>query len=1628
MRLIKKCSSVSGTPTDSTPTSHNFSLVSLPSSPPPAAPQHQQPSASTSSASAPSTSRPPSLPSSPEQLPSEEKKERDKSGENRYPPSSFFPGHGWGFGRMRSFKGKKRATKREDGTMSEGEGGDLDVGRERLGLAGPQVQDPPGPSRPVVASPPPTAPPAPASAPAPPPRVTPPRPLPTRPKPTQTVPVPPVANPSPRRPLPHPPLSPSTGARFEGRSRKSGATGKARSQGDLRITTTPGVPSGLAVHTPASNTAPVAVGFPAPPLGLGDTLVPLRLPFASTPSASSALSTASGESSFSLIPTPRADDGQPHSRSIRNEPGAPKKLTKRRPVSMVGEGYGYDLVESPVDLADSASGAGLGERVEMARAMAMERAERHARGHNHGHSHARSASTGSSATRLADGTFFVLVNSSRGAPSAPPSQPQPPLQISTSSHLLPPSQGASAPLPLPHPPHHHNNRHSAQDQPADMLWSLNRNPSTSTTTGSTSSAAGPSTDESALVSTPAEYPAPAGLAAGSPPPLENLWAGAGRMEEGRKVVSRASTASFREGDDGSVVGVIQGIGALGLKDPAVGAVGDGAGREQERERGREQEQEQERSKEGSTKSGPKHSPTESTVHGSPSTGRTHRKREGSPTLSAERSVKTITPMASLGDGQAWGMTKVGELGATGAGGVEGNERVSSDVEDIIEAYASSPGSAGPSSHANPRPRAPTSSSARPPLNRLRSTSLASTSLGTNSVYSVGEVGTATVGVMMTALAVNLDVGGGIGAGVAGEDEREAEGATSSAEGVFDPLVQTSADLRAAFDIERDPAWQAARQSAEDSAAAATAQRARQRQRQYVPRAPPIPPHLSPTQGYRQLPNLSTGGQGQRRASPTMFEYTPSPLSAGAAPPRAHRAPASAPAPSPHTRTARAQSQPPRRRTTSPTPPTPAEQPSILAPMPVSPTKRPAMMDKDGSLGKIFRKISFGRGSGKKKKVGREGVSPDGRGEETPSPMAGEFGAGSGSGLGAGGRPGLPRSGSVGSPLKQRRGLFTASPESFTPPSRGGSVPSPSPAPLAPEASGSRTGKDLEVPAPGRLVKKRSQQDIHRVPKPQPHRAPDSTQHIPSVTPMGLMITNPDPKSAPGTPGETLESVVAGQGMVVSTMVATSSSTTTGAGGTVSSTSTTLVASTGAGSLSATTAATSSGFRTILGPYTPPELNPLPSYFSTPPRPYSPSAPSSPRLRPRTMLHDAASHEARRQVRHTLVLIKDDAEFKNMLEEFARMEDDPRLIAAGGGGFAMRHEGEGEGEGKVVVKTKSMELLEADAKRKRMQAWFSTREIVLGEQKVAEQLKRALMVAQVAATKHKEFMPMTSPTTPPAPHSAPPGGASGLDPPPSLGSRGHKRTGSNGFLRSRRPSLSEKRSSDPPLPTPTSSSSSVPPVPALPTPRPTPSPQPSQDTPSPAPAAPTASSSPVLTLLTHLPSLINIFETLSSAFSHDPSPYGVAEAFVEMEDELTRELALWASEVGPVMVSSAMEGLNRILDEDRRKRGKKGAGDGDDGMDGSMGRLAFSDIILSPIQRAARYTMHFTQLSAHLDPGSRTYQKVVLAIEASQRLAQECDNAQEMDQELLRMPGGKKKKQRPASVGYGVGGGSGGLWS
>lgn len=141
-----------------------------------------------------------------------------------------------------------------------------------------------------------------------------------------------------------------------------------------------------------------------------------------------------------------------------------------------------------------------------------------------------------------------------------------------------------------------------------------------------------------------------------------------------------------------------------------------------------------------------------------------------------------------------------------------------------------------------------------------------------------------------------------------------------------------------------------------------------------------------------------------------------------------------------------------------------------------------------------------------------------------------------------------------------------------------------------------------------------------------------------------------------------------------------------------------------------------------------------------------------------------------------------------------------------------------------------------------------------------------------------------------------------------------------------------------------------------------------------PPSPTAS--PLDLLLERLPRLLALSLTLSSRFEDDPSPHGVAEAFINMEDEMIREIGLWAGEVGNIVAM----GMGDMLDMNgfSRGRGRRSiSGDAPDEDEQQEDRLGFADIvrqclpallignrtdwmtqIIMPIQRAARYKLLF----------------------------------------------------------------------
>ncbi|WVO13774.1 hypothetical protein L204_101396 [Cryptococcus depauperatus] len=688
--------------------------------------------------------------------------------------------------------------------------------------------------------------------------------------------------------------------------------------------------------------------------------------------------------------------------------------------------------------------------------------------------------------------------------------------------------------------------------------------------------------------------------------------------------------------------------------------------------------------------------------------------------------------------------------------------------------------------------------------------------------------------------------------------------------------------------------------------------------------------------------------------------------------------------------------------------------------PVSPGKpTPLPIERSTSFGKMLRKLSMGRGSGKKKKKGKGKKTCT---EDEGFANEGICGSGDTSDFGFGISYFKDlKSASLGSPLTRRATkLMTASPETFTPHSveqkiKGGTTLSP---------TRSQPLRDRIKSEHGTSAKRSNTM-------PAQTRAPPFAPYASTVTSAGLLMVGPNSESTSISPSaststRTSNIDIPGSRSTTNSPFVEEAYTQPKEGTAYSGTE-----SDNGPELSDSLPTWS----TLLGPYTPPELLSLPSYFKLP-RTYSPSAPSSPRDQSHLLSldeHKHHSHEVRRRFRQSLVHIKDDRQFAYMLEEFARIESDPRARMALGGGISLasmakspEEDGDREidtEEGRVLMKSKQRDIIGTKAKQQSIAAWFVTREIVQGEGRHARLLARGLRIARTAAGKSKDRdftstspVPFFSKTAPSSASEQPEISFSTSQP------KSHNRTGSvPSILRKRRSSLSDQRPQQSQQPAANllvdSATRSLFPNRRVSTfslsyTSLTPS-----KTSTLALTAIPPSTSALTTLLVRLPALLDISLNLSSAFSHDVSPFGVAQAFIQMEETLTREVALWAGEVGGVIVSGITETLNKLMENEKKKKRKNETlqmheeeeEEGDE-------RVAYLDIILMPIQRASRYKLLFQELSTKIPPASTTHHKILAAIEASQRLAVQCDACQLLDLELLRRQERKTKKVRPVSAG------------
>jgi hypothetical protein len=103
----------------------------------------------------------------------------------------------------------------------------------------------------------------------------------------------------------------------------------------------------------------------------------------------------------------------------------------------------------------------------------------------------------------------------------------------------------------------------------------------------------------------------------------------------------------------------------------------------------------------------------------------------------------------------------------------------------------------------------------------------------------------------------------------------------------------------------------------------------------------------------------------------------------------------------------------------------------------------------------------------------------------------------------------------------------------------------------------------------------------------------------------------------------------------------------------------------------------------------------------------------------------------------------------------------------------------------------------------------------------------------------------------------------------------------------------------------------------------------------------------------LPRLLALSLTLSSRFEDDPSPYGVAEAFVKMENDLVKEIGLWAGEVGNIVTVGMGEMLDISSSSINRGRSRRSmSGDATTDDECQEDRLGFADIVSLHLLRNA----------------------------------------------------------------------------
>ncbi|KAF8900787.1 hypothetical protein CPB85DRAFT_1324908 [Mucidula mucida] len=174
------------------------------------------------------------------------------------------------------------------------------------------------------------------------------------------------------------------------------------------------------------------------------------------------------------------------------------------------------------------------------------------------------------------------------------------------------------------------------------------------------------------------------------------------------------------------------------------------------------------------------------------------------------------------------------------------------------------------------------------------------------------------------------------------------------------------------------------------------------------------------------------------------------------------------------------------------------------------------------------------------------------------------------------------------------------------------------------------------------------------------------------------------------------------------------------------------------------------------------------------------------------------------------------------------------------------------------------------------------------------------------------------------------------------------------------------------------------------------------------------------MLTYLPALVEVSETLMTGMERNPSAQGVANAFLSVADQLEAAFISWCGVVGGFFVdsgssskreraNSASPSQNAAADGKSIKRrvnswGKRihsiraltssNPSTPTHGVHKQRRGPAVRDLAILPTQRIMRYTLLFKDLFSHTPIDNASASDVEKALKAAMSIAQKCDRAQD----------------------------------